>query len=90
MYTFTVSDNGVELDSDKVDRLFQIGGNHITSVGTENEKGSGLGLVLSQELVHMNRGRIGVNSTPGVGSEFWFTLPAHKAGEGSLTAKHDA
>jgi len=44
--------------------------------GTQNEGGSGLGLLLCHDLVEKQGGTIGVNSSPGTGSTFYFTLPA--------------
>lgn len=46
-----------------------------STVGSGNEKGTGLGLYLSGEFIRSERGRIGVKSELGKGSEFWFTLP---------------
>jgi len=46
-----------------------------TTYGTRDEKGSGLGLILCKEFVEKNKGRISVESTPGLGSTFSFTLP---------------
>lgn len=46
-----------------------------STVGSGNEKGTGLGLYLSGEFIRSEGGRIGVKSELGRGSEFWFTLP---------------
>ncbi len=56
-------------------RLFNLG-THFTSKGTANEQGSGLGLILCQELVQKNNGVISVTSQPGKGTTFTVTLPA--------------
>lgn len=46
-----------------------------STVGTNNEKGSGLGLLLRKEFVEMNGGRFWIESETGRGSNFIFTLP---------------
>lgn len=70
----SVCDTGVGIAPELLPRLFSISEN-ITTKGTENEKGSGLGLVLCKEFVEKNEGQIWVESEPGKGSEFKFSLP---------------
>ncbi len=70
----SVSDTGVGMDQDQVNRLFQLG-NQATKLGTANEKGVGLGLLLCQEFLAANGGRIWAESQPGQGSVFTFELP---------------
>ena len=70
----TVSDNGVGINKDVIDNLFKIDSN-FTSKGTQEEKGSGLGLILCKEFVEKHGGKIWVESEKGKGSDFKFTLP---------------
>ena len=70
-----VADNGVGMSEVLMEDLFKID-KRITKDGTENEKGTGLGLFLCKEFVEKNNGRIWVESEPGKGSIFVFTLPA--------------
>jgi PAS domain S-box-containing protein len=70
----SISDNGVGMNDETLKKLFDISTN-TTSPGTENEKGSGLGLVLCKEFVEKNGGKIWVKSEVGKGSHFKFTLP---------------
>lgn len=74
MASLYVTDNGVGMPQDVVDKLFRIDTHH-TSLGTEKEVGSGLGLVLCKELVNKNGGEIYVESEKGKGSTFKITLP---------------
>jgi PAS domain S-box-containing protein len=69
-----VKDNGVGMNQDTLIKLFRIDTHH-TSVGTANEKGSGLGLILCKELIERNNGTIRVESEQNVGTSFIFTLP---------------
>ncbi len=69
-----VTDSGVGIDKDDLDKLFRIDASHSTP-GTNNEKGTGLGLTLCREFVEKNHGQISVQSTLGEGSSFIFTLP---------------
>ena len=70
----TVSDNGTGMDEDTRKNIFQADAN-ISSKGTENENGTGLGLILCKEFVETHGGKIWVESEPGKGSDFHFTMP---------------
>ncbi len=70
----SVEDNGIGMEYDVVENLFKIDVIHSTS-GTEKESGTGLGLILTKEFVETNKGKIWVESTPGKGTTFRFTLP---------------
>ncbi len=70
----SVTDNGVGIDPDTLNKLFDIS-NKIVTTGTANEKGSGLGLLLSKEFVERHSGKIWAESEVGKGSSFRFTLP---------------
>lgn len=70
----TVSDNGVGIKKEIIKEIFDVSKNKST-LGTANEKGSGLGLLLCKEFVRKNCGEIWVESIEGKGSDFKFTLP---------------
>jgi pentatricopeptide repeat protein len=70
----TISDNGLGIKPENLDKLFKIDYSYSTK-GTDNEQGTGLGLILCKELVEENNGRIWCESTYGKGSKFYFTLP---------------
>lgn len=70
----TISDNGVGIPKEISKKLFNISTN-ISSVGTANEKGTGLGLILCKEFIEKQGGEIWVESELGKGSDFKFTLP---------------
>lgn len=69
-----VSDNGKGISEKDVDKLFKID-SHLSTKGTENEKGSGLGLILCKEFVTKNGGEIWATSKIGEGTRICFTLP---------------
>ncbi len=70
----SVKDNGIGISPGRAALLFD--SQTIDSLpGTDNEKGTGLGLLLCQEFVGMHGGKIYVASEEGAGSEFWFVLP---------------
>lgn len=70
----SVSDQGVGMTPDRVEKLFNLGAN-ITTKGTANEKGTGLGLILCNEMVQKLDGSITVSSKVGMGSEFVVMVP---------------
>jgi PAS domain S-box-containing protein len=70
----SISDTGVGIKQDTIENLFKIDTSFSTR-GTENEKGTGLGLLLCREFIEKHSGTIGVESEPGKGSRFWFCLP---------------
>jgi len=72
--TITVSDNGKGINEENLKNLFRIDYSFSTK-GTEDETGTGLGLILCRELINQSGGKIWVNSKLGKGSEFKFTLP---------------
>lgn len=69
-----VIDNGVGINKNIIDKLFKIN-NKISTVGTNKEHGTGLGLLLCKEFVDKHGGIIGVESEEGKGSTFYFTIP---------------
>jgi PAS domain S-box-containing protein len=72
--TISVSDNGIGIKPDNLAKLFDVG-QVLTTTGTADEKGTGLGLLLCKEFVEKHQGKIWVESEVGKGSEFKFTLP---------------
>ena len=70
----TVSDSGVGMDKEQLENLFSID-KTITTTGTSNETGTGLGLLLCKEMVEKHGGTISVKSEKGKGSAFTFTIP---------------
>lgn len=69
-----VYDNGTGMTEEQVYDLFKLDKCTTTS-GTENEKGSGLGLLLCKEFIEKNGGKISINSKINKGTSFRFTLP---------------
>ena len=70
----TVTDNGVGIRPEAMKKLFVIERSYST-IGTNNEKGTGLGLILCKEFVEKHGGAIWAESEFGKGSKFHFTIP---------------
>ncbi|MCK4979401.1 MAG: tetratricopeptide repeat-containing sensor histidine kinase, partial [Candidatus Delongbacteria bacterium] len=71
----SVQDNGIGIKKKDQNKLFSID-KHYVSIGTSNEKGTGLGLLLCEEFVKKHKGKIWVESKFGKGSKFIFSIPA--------------
>jgi ligand-binding sensor domain-containing protein/signal transduction histidine kinase/DNA-binding NarL/FixJ family response regulator len=69
-----ISDTGIGMCAEQVKTLFAID-KQFYSLGTEGERGSGLGLIISNEFVHLNKGKINVESIQGQGTSFILSLP---------------
>lgn len=69
----SVKDTGVGMTEDQLASLFSL--THSTTAGTDEEKGTGLGLILCKEFVNKHGGRIWAESEPGKGSRFNLILP---------------
>lgn len=77
---FSVSDTGIGIDLEKRDHIFDSFAQADSST-TRTHGGTGLGLAICQRLVGLMNGDIGVDSTPGAGSKFWFTIEFDKSNE---------
>ncbi|MRT94395.1 tetratricopeptide repeat-containing sensor histidine kinase [Ancylomarina sp. 16SWW S1-10-2] len=78
MLHLSVQDKGIGLSQDKQEKLFKIG-NNLSTPGTNNEIGTGLGLILCKEFAETNGGKIWITSEESKGSTFTFTIPLKKA-----------
>jgi PAS domain S-box-containing protein len=76
---FSVSDTGIGIHADKLPQLFQPF-NQADSSTTREYGGSGLGLSIVRSMAELMGGSVGVNSTPGQGSHFWFRIRAERLG----------
>lgn len=71
---FSVSDHGPGIRPDQMHKLFGKF-QQLDSSDTRSRGGTGLGLAICKAIVEEHGGQVGVDTTPGVGSTFWFELP---------------
>ncbi len=75
-WKFSVADNGCGIEKQYYNKIFQI---FQTLARRDDVKGTGIGLSLVRKIVEMYNGKIWIQSTPGQGSTFFFTLPIQEA-----------
>jgi PAS domain S-box-containing protein len=74
---FLITDTGVGIKPEDINKLFRLD-TEFSTLGTANEKGSGLGLILCKEFIEKNHGEINVKSEEGKGTGFMLKLPNTK------------
>jgi signal transduction histidine kinase len=77
MIECSISDNGIGIPEEIASTLFNLNKKNI-GVGTDNEHGSGLGLILCKEYAEKNGGNIWFNTELDKGTTFYFTVPINK------------
>jgi signal transduction histidine kinase len=70
----TVTDFGIGISKQNIEKLYQFNSQYIT-IGTENEKGSGLGLIICRDMIEKHGGYLRIESELNVGSKFIFLIP---------------
>ncbi len=74
---FSISDTGIGISDNQLENLFSSSSTNIQS-GTDDESGTGLGLMICKEFIELNQGKIWAESKLGFGTQFYFTVPIKK------------
>ena len=74
---FSVCDSGIGIAKEYIGKIFNMG-DHYTTKGTNDEKGSGLGLLICREFIDMHNGKIWAEANKNEGTTFYFTIPIAK------------
>ena len=74
-FNVSISDTGIGMTGEQISNLFRLD-RHRSTKGTSGEKGSGLGLIICNELLQKHNAQLRIESEPGKGSRFWFELTA--------------
>ncbi|WP_320020062.1 tetratricopeptide repeat-containing sensor histidine kinase [Labilibaculum manganireducens] len=83
-----ISDEGVGMSKTNLHKIFRLDNNYL-ALGTAQEKGAGIGLLLCKEYVEKNGGKIWADSEEGKGSSFYITIPKSDKLMGSVPKKED-
>ena len=73
-FEISIKDTGIGMNKTMVDKLFRLD-EHTSRLGTESEPSTGLGLIICKDFIEKHSGKLWVDSTEGVGTTFYFTLP---------------
>ncbi len=73
---FSIRDEGTGIEKNNLERLFDVG-RTLSMPGTNDETGTGLGLVLCKEFIEKHNGKIWIESALGEGTTFYFTIPTN-------------
>lgn len=77
LISLTISDEGVGMPPEILEKLNE--GKRMITLGTQGEKGNGLGLIMIQTLLSLNKGKMQIKSEIGVGTQFSILLPANNS-----------
>ncbi len=70
----TIEDNGIGMTKERVEEIFRLDSTK-SSTGTEGERGTGLGVILCNEMIEKQGGKLTISSEPNVGTKVIFSIP---------------